>query len=468
MNYYQYAFPIIPDFGNEIETAAVGFHPVINTKDILYTLTGDVSETLQLDAPLKGIYIVEITSTKSDSYVDIFATTSPHIDRPTELPKDSNVSILDKTQNTFTVSWNPSPNEEFDNTTEYCVAVNRKRSYKTLCSVLSHLNGDPKPTLPPNNGFGFSSEILKERNLRKTAKPVRAQKKGSIFFKCLGRNTKATFEKVKTRKGYYVDVFVKSSQTNGGPNSRHYNGIYIKTKRKRKLPSLKEGKIRTVVFSRRKRKFSYMFQVKKSTRDVHLAISSCSGTLNVQVKGTNGSVYNSRLKSSKVLTFKALKPGKYNIALSKKVTRKNEVYISVSTKRKIAKIPDKPEEKTVKVFDYLTTCESVTVAWKGTDVKQNYCLYKTELPSSRGNSSSISKKLDECGALNRLRNGAQKITCKNFKYRSQDNAVLAITVTNLKQDTSYIFDVFVSRGKYFTFPYNSVRTKTKSVCYLPT
>lgn len=432
-------------------------------------MSGEVSETLQLDSPLKGIYTVDITSTKSDSYVNIFASTSPDIHRLPELPKDSNVSILDKTHNTFTVSWHPSPDEKaFGNGIEYCVALNRKRSYKTLCSVLSHLHGDPKPTLPPGNGFGFSSDIQKKRNLKLNAKPIRAQRKGSIFFKCLGRSTKATFEKVKTRKGYYVDVFVKNTQTNGIPNSRHYNGIYVKTRRKRKLPTLKDGKIRTVVFSRKKRKFTYVFSVKKSTRDVHLAISSCSGSLRIKVQGSNGTVYNSRLKTSKVLTLNDLNAGTYNLALTKKVSRKNIVYISMTSKKKKVKIPELPEDKTVKVFDYLTSCESVTVAWKGTDVKQSYCLFKTELPSSRTNTSLVSKKLDECGALSRLRDGAQKITCKNFRYRSQDNAVLAITVTNLKPDTSYIFDVFVSRGNYFTFPYNSVRTKTSSTCYLPT
>lgn len=446
----------------------MGFHPIINTKDILYTLSGEVSETLQLDSPLKGIYTIEVTSTKSDSYVNIFATTSPDIDRFPELPKDSNVSLLDKTHNSFTVSWQPSPNEKaFGDDLEYCVAINRKRSYKTLCSVLSHLHGDPKPTLPPGNGFGFSSDIQRKRNLKQNARPVRPQKKGSIFFKCIGRNTRATFEKVKTRKGYYVDVFVKNNKSNQRPHSRHYNGIYIKTKRKRQLPTLKDGKIRTVVFSKRKRKYSYMFRVRKSTRDAHLAISSCSGTLRVQVSDNNGTIYSARLKSSKVFTLEALKPGQYVIALTKKVSRKNLVYISMTTKRKKAEIPELLEDKTVEVFDYLTSCQSVTVAWKGTSVKQSYCLYKTEIPSSRGNSTSISKKLDECGALSRLR-GAQKITCKSFKYRSDDKAVLAITVTNLKSDTSYIFDVFVSRGKYFTFPYNSVRTKTSSACYLPT
>ena len=447
----------------------VGFQPVINTKDILYTLSGEVSETLQLDSPHKGIYTVEITSKQSDSYVYIFATTSPELHRLPELPKDNNVSILDKTHNTFTVAWQPSPEESsFGDGIEYCVSLNRKRNYKTLCSVLSHLHGDPKPTLPPGNGFGFSSDLHKKRNLKHNANPIRAEKKGSIFFKCVGRNTKVTFEKVKTRKGYYVDVFVRNTNINGIPTSRHYSGIYVKTKRKRKLPTLKDGKIRTVVYTKRKRKYTYMFNIKKSTRDVHLAISTCSGSIRIKVKSVNGTIYNSRLKLSQVLTLKDLKPGQYYIALTKKVSRKNIVYISMTTKKKKAKIPELPEDKTVKIFDYLTSCESVTVAWKGTDVRQSYCLYKTEVPTSKVNASSISKKLDECGAFSRLRDGAQEITCKNFKYRSQDNAVLAITVTNLKPDTSYIFDVFVSRGNYFTFPYNSVRTKTSSTCYLPT
>lgn len=454
------------DFGNHEESSEVGFQP-FNNIDTLYTLSGEVAETLRIDAPSEGVYSVDITSIKTDSYVQIFSTTSPDVDTFPELPADKRVREVDKSGSSFTVAWNASPDERhFGDDIEYYVSVNTKRSYKTLCSVLSHLNGDPKPTLPPNSGFGFSTDQFKKRFLRQKAKPIPAAKRGSIFLQSVGRERKLTFKKVKSGSGYYVDVYVKN-KVNG--KSRQYSGIFIKTKRKtRQYPKLKEGKIKNISFTPRKKKFIFFFKVKKSTKDVHLAISNCVGTTLVELTSKNGTFHKSRIKYSQILTFNDLNPGVYNVALLKSVSRRHTVYISLTSKISAQKMPVLPIDTTVKVFDYLTTCNSVTVAWMGTDKKQKYCLYKTELTSLKDNSTSISKKLNQCDAFDRHQNGAQKITCKKFRYRKKEQSVLAITVTGLKPDTSYIFDVFVNKGNYFAFPYNSVRTKTSTECYLPT
>ncbi|XP_060588090.1 protein NDNF-like isoform X3 [Ruditapes philippinarum] len=458
---------ISTEIGNRVESSVVGFHPVINTKDTLYTLSGDVAETLRIDAPDEGIYTVDITSIKTESYVKVFATTSPDVDRFPELPQDSHVKEVEKSAKSFTVVWNPSPDERhFGNDIEYCVAVNRKRSYKTLCSVLSHLHGDPKPTLPPNFGFGFSTDVYRKKHVRQTAKPIKPAKKGSIHYKCVGSDKKFTYDNIGNGKGYFVDVYVKNNQSG---KSRQYHGVFVKTKQKRKKFSrLKEGKLTSVNFSRKKKKHTYSFKIKRSTKDVHLAISTCIGTTLVEVMAKNGTFHKSRIKSSQVLSFKGVQPGVYTLALSKSVSKRQTVYISMTSKIKAKKMPVLPEDTTVKVFDYLSTCNSVTVAWMGTEKKQKYCLYKSELSSSHDNSTSISKKLNQCDAFDRNQNGAQKITCKKFRYRKKEKSVLAITVAGLKPDTEYIFDVFVNKGNYFSFPYNSVRTKTRTDCYLPT
>lgn len=456
----------IYDFGNQVDSSVVGFHPVINTKDILYTLSGEVSETLRIDDPTEGTYTVEITSTKTDSYVQIFATTSPEVETFPSLPSDSLVKVVDKSAKSFTVAWNPSPDERhFGEDIEYYVSVNKKRSFKTLCSVSSHLNGDPKPTLPPNSGFGFSTDKFEKRFLRQRARPIPAAKKGSIYLHNVHSERTLTFKNIKKGKGYYVDVFVKNRATG---KSRYYSGVFIKTKRKRKFPRLKEGKIKTITFTPRKKKLIYIFKVKKSTKDVHLAISNCVGTTVIEFKAKNGTFHKSRIESSQVIALTDVNPGLYSVALYKQVSRRHSVYISLTSKSKAHKMPVLPADTTVKVFDYLTTCNSITVAWMGTDNKQKYCLFKTELTSSKDNSTTISKKLNQCDAFDRHQNGAQKITCKKFRYRKKEQSVLAITVTGLKPDTHYIFDVFVNKGNYFAFPYNSVRTKTSTDCYLPT
>lgn len=442
---------------------SVGINSIVNTKDVLYTFHGELAETLRLDSPQLGIYVVEITSLRSDSYVKIFATTSPDIERFPELPTDTNIKSIETDSNTLLVSWNSSPDERhYGDDIEYCIAINRKRNYRTLCSLRAHLEGDVKPTLPPHSGFGFKSEAYKKRYIRQKANPIKAEKKGSILFKCIGRNTSSIIRKLKQGRRYYVDVFVRNRSTQ---KASQYTGVTVQTRRSKKLTILKDGKHKTVVFRKRKSVRAYLFKLNSVAKDVHIVVYSCKGYIDVEFKNRNNTFHKSKVKGLKKLTLKNIQPGNYILKLSRPVRRRQNVYILVSTKSKKVRVPVLPDDTTVKVFDYLTSCNSITVAWMGTTTKQEYCLYKTEI-----NNSSLStpyKKLTQCGATKRRRS-AQKIICKKFKHRKKDHAVLAITVTGLHPGTSYIFDVFVKKGKEVSLPYNSVRTETSPHCVLPT
>ena len=441
----------------------IGLNSIVNTKDVLFTFHGELAETLRLDSPQAGIYVVEITSLKSDSYVKIFATTSPDIDRFPELPTDSNVKSIDSKSDAIYVSWNSSPDERhYGDDIEYCIAINRKRNYRTLCSLRAHLEGDVKPTLPPNSGFGFKSEAYKKRYIRQRANPIKAEKKGSILFKCIGRNTSSVVRKLKEGRRYFIDVFVRNKRTK---RSSQYTGVHVQTKKSRKLTILKDGKHKSVVFRKRKSVRAYLFKLNNAAKELHIVVYSCTGYIDVEFKNRNNTFHKSRVKGFKKLVLNNIQAGNYILKLSRPVRRRQNVYILVSTKSKKVRVPVLPDDTTVKVFDYLTTCRSITVAWMGTKNKQVYCLYKTEI-----NKTSLStpfKKLNQCGATKRQKS-SQKIICKKFKHRKKKQAVLAITVTGLEPGTSYIFDVFVSKGKAISIPYNSVRTETSPHCVYPT
>ena len=406
-------------------------------------------------------------STRSDSYIQLFATTSPEVNRFPELPVDSSINKSHVTSTGFRVWWHPSPDERhFGKEIEYCVSVSRKRSFQTLCSVVAHLNGDAKPTLPPGSGFGFSFDTSRKKFLKQSAKPIKPAKRGSIFYKCVGQEKTFTFDKIKKGRKFNVNVFVRNKQSG---KSRPYNPIQIKIKRKRKLPTVKDGHLKNIIFSKKKKTKAYKFDIKRGSRDVTLAVHSCGGQVFVRMDRGNVTIYNSPV-SSELITLSRLPVGTYVLTLKKTLQRRQNVYFSVDVSKKRKTVPELPVDKTVAVFDYLTSCDRITVAWMGTKRKQKYCLYKTEVPSSsKAHTLSIFKRLDQCSAFKRLEKGAQKITCKKFKYRSKSNSVLAITVTGLERGKTYIFDVFVNKGKHFTFSYGSVRTKTKNTgCYLPT
>ena len=443
---------------------AVGLNPIVNTKEVLYTFHGELAETLRLDDPRPGIYEVEITSVRSDSYVKIFATTSPDLDRFPSLPNDPSIKYTDAKPDSLLVTWNSSPDERhYGKEIEYCIAINRRRNYRTLCALRAHLEGDVKPTVPPNSGFGFKSEAYKKRYIRQRANPVKAKKKGSILFKCINQSTSSIIRKLKQGRRYYIDVFVRNKRTQ---KASRYLGVNVKTKRNRKLSVLKDGKHKTVVFRKRKTVRAYLFKLENAAKELHIVIYSCSGYVDVEFKNRNNTFHKSKVKGLQKLTLNNIPAGSYIIRLSRPRQRRQNVYIVASTKSNKVRIPDVPSDTTVKVFNYMTTCNSVTVAWMGTERKQNYCLYKSEIDKTLPSNNPF-KKLNQCDAIKRRKN-AQKIICKRYKNRKKDHAVLAITVTGLHPDTSYIFDVFVSKGEAMSIPYSSVRTETSPLCIYPT
>ena len=442
---------------------AIGLNSIVNTKEVLYTFHGELAETLRLDEPRPGIYEVEVTSVRSDSYVKVFATTSPDLDRFPTLPSDSTIKYTEAKPDSLLLSWNSSPDERhYGNEIEYCIAINRNRNYRTLCALRAHLEGDVKPTVPPNSGFGFKSEAYKKRYIRQRANPVKAKKKGSILFKCINQSTSSIIRKLKQGRRYYIDVFVRNKRTQ---KASRYIGVNVKTKRNRKLSILKDGKHKTAVFRKRKSVRAYLFKLEKAAKELHIVIYSCTGYVDVEFKNRNNTFHKSKVKGLQKLTLNDIPAGSYIIRLSRSRQRRQNVYILVSTKSKKVRVPDIPSDTTVKVFNYMTTCNSITVAWMGTERKQNYCLYKTELDKTLP--SNPFKKLNQCDAIKRRKN-AQKIICKRYKNRKKDHAVLAITVTGLHPDTSYIFDVFVNKGEAMSIPYSSVRTETSPHCVYPT
>ena len=435
----------------------------MNTKDVLFTFHGELAETLRLDSPRVGTYVVDITSVRSDSYVKIFATSSPDLERFPELPNDSNVKRVETRSDSIVVSWNSSPDERhYSDDIEYCVAVNRKRNYRTLCALRAFLDGDVKPTLPPNSGFGFKSEAYKKRYIRQRSNPVKAEKRGSILFKCLGRNRSSVVRKLKEGRRYYIDVFVRNKRTK---RSSQYTGVNVHTRKSRKLTVLKDGKHKNVVLRKRKSVKAYLFKLNSAAKELNIVVHSCTGYIDVLFKNRNSTFHKSRVKGLKKIVLNNIQAGSYILKLSRPVRRRQNVYVLVSTKSKKARVPVLPDDTTVKVFDHLNTCNSITVALMGTSNRQEYCLYKSEINNT---SPSVPyKKINQCGATKRQRS-SQKIICRKFKYRKKTRAVLAITVTGLSPGTSYIFDIFVNKGKAISIPYNSVWTETSPHCVLPT
>ncbi|KAL3875837.1 hypothetical protein ACJMK2_033748 [Sinanodonta woodiana] len=446
--------------GDNFENYFFG-QPMVGDKEELYTYHGEDSETLNIEEAKSGIYTLEVQPTKSDSLLKIYITSSPGLDHAYPAVHNDNViSVLGVTINSISLAWKPSPDERhFGDDIEYCVAINRKRNYNTHCSLLSHLYGDAKPTLPPDHGFGFSWEKNQAKALRQKAQPIKPEKEGSIFYSCIGGKNRFTYNKAKKGRQYYIDIYVRNRRTQ---TSSTYKGVHVVTKGNKSVSKLKDGKFKKFVLKKRKQVQSFQYTLTTAAREVLLAVQPCSSSVNIEFSEQNNSLLQSSVKNFRTFSLKNVPSGDYVVTVTGQGGSRKSVSVLATSEVSKFRYPQLPEDTSVKVFDNLTNCNSITIAWMGTDKKQEYCLYKTEL---LGNSTrrKVPNKLNQCDAITR-RKDSQEILCRKYKNRNKERAVLAVTVTGLQPGMSYIFDVFVRRNKQLEIPYNSVKTQTKSRC----
>ena len=407
----------------------------------------------------RGLYTIELEPTKSDTNVRILGTTTPGLHNPfPELPSDSRVNVTASGRRSVTFEWKGSKATTRGNV-EYCVSVSRTQSFHTHCAVLAHSRGDVPPTLPPNFGFGFKSEKQLQRELRRKSKPIKAVKPNKLFYKCVGRKTRFTFNRAKPGKTYFIDVFLVNHETS---QSSSYTGTSVKLSRKRKRPSksrkfLEDGKRKLFQLKKARKAQAFVFNVKDDMSSVVLELKSCRGVLPFEIVSRHIKTFKSVIKRTKIVRMKNLPAGRYIIRVKGNKRRRRYVQIYYTTRQFKYRKPQLPSDSSIKIFENLSKCNSVTLAWMGSDVKQRYCLYKKEVSEFKR------KKRRRCSDPE-TRSRKEKVVCVRFRHRDKDKAVITHTVRSLKPNTGYVFDVYVRRGGSGYLAYRSAFARTKSKC----
>ncbi|XP_041364173.1 protein NDNF-like [Gigantopelta aegis] len=407
----------------------------------------------------QGLYTIELEPTKSDTNVRIFGTTTPGLYNPfPELPSDSRVNVTALGRKSISFEWKGSKATSKKNV-EYCISVSRLQRFQSHCAVLAHSQGDVPPTLPPDFGFGFKSEKHRQRELRRKSKPIKAVKPSKLFHKCVGRKTRFTFNRAKPGKTYFIDVFLVNRRTN---QASSYTGTTVKTSRKRRRPStrkqfLEDGKRKLFQLKKARKAQAFVFSVKDDMSSVVLELKSCRGVLPFEIVSSHIKTFKSVIKRTKIVRMKNLPAGRYTVRVKGNKRRRRYVQIYYTTRQFKYRKPRLPSDPSIKIFENLSTCNSVTVAWMGSDVKQRYCLYKKEV-------SEFKRKNRRRCSDPETRSRKERVVCVRFRHRDKDKAVITHTVRNLRPNTGYVFDVYVSRGRSGYLSYRSAFVRTKSKC----
>ncbi|KAK6171607.1 hypothetical protein SNE40_019758 [Patella caerulea] len=415
----------------------------------LGNFTGKEPTTYYLRRAASGLYMIEILSLNSDTTVDLYgSTTSYPVHLKPSLPNDKSVSITSKSKRMFTFEWKQSSFERgFNDSVEYCVAVNRVKNYKTYCELMAKVLVQRKAK--SSGGWGFSWEQTQKRQLDKKGA------RGKIIYKCIGSKTKYTFNTAKPGKTYHVDVFVLNRKVN---TVAAYSGTRVKTERRKKEKRkalLQDGKRKTIKLRKGSSEQNVMFKVESRLDSAVLELKSCRGKIPITIYHGNKNIHQTVVSRMKVLRMKNLPVGVYTVKLTGNKNRKRVLSMLFTTATyKKPRLPYNPE---IKVIDSVSTCHSVTLSWSLTSLKQRYCLYVRESPT-------ISNKRSHHCLEMAGRRKKDKVMCVRLKRKDRDKAIFTYIVKSLKSDTDYVFDVYVNRGIGASLAYHSVVTRTKPDC----
>ncbi|KAL1434502.1 hypothetical protein MTO96_011596 [Rhipicephalus appendiculatus] len=112
----------------------------------------------------------------------------------------------------------------------------------------------------------------------------------------------------------------------------------------------------------------------------------------------------------------------------------------------------------------LTTCNSVTLAWKAAlDEKVRYCIFKQEV---RGSYSGVFARPQDFCDETKLAEKSGKVSCRRYhrfsKHRFQN--VIMQKIRKLQPDTTYVFEVLVTKARGRTLAYEKVWATTHRSC----
>ncbi|KAK7113126.1 protein NDNF-like isoform X2 [Littorina saxatilis] len=397
-----------------------------------------------------GLYSITITSTRSDSTVRILATTTgaTHPVYPA-LPADRKVRVLGTARRNVTFAWPDAAGAIVARPIEYCIAVTRVRNFRTYCSFMSHTVGDEKPVLSKKDQWGFSWEKEKHKQLRRKANPVEPMLARKIVSQqCVGSNREFTF-KGRRGKTYYMDVYAIDKETN---KSEAYEGAEVKLPEKRsKKMQIVDGGRMTLKLKQDNVPQMVTFEAKERMPLLSVEFGVCAGKIPFEILHNKKLVHRSIVRRWKRVRMKNVLPGNYTFRFPRLKRRKAFVSMHVTSRPSLLTLP---RDMSINVYQPMTTCTNITVAWMGTHKKQKYCLYVKELSEIR------SLKRHRCSSAND-RPKSERVLCMRYRNRDVNKALMKSTITGLKPRTTYVVDVYLSRGRSGPVAYKSVNVRTK-------
>ncbi|XP_051503190.1 protein NDNF-like [Myxocyprinus asiaticus] len=462
----------------------------------IYTYTGNAVDTYTGPAYAPAsIYILRLKSNEQDTQVSAYLHEGPGPSGAfPELPSDPRVHTLGVGMTSVTLSWSPSSSVVVKNGhdgnqpyQEYCVLINHKHNYRSLCAARDGIRKERQNVQKRERREKQGKEIvwatLKDWWWQQ---PDALEDHESSLWDnfedpgCVCRDVESvcTVSDLLPDTQYYFDVFVVD-RVNG--TSAAYTGTFARTHEEARpaVTSLREGQVKWVTLSgdasSQQGEKLFQFKPRGWQQNGLLTLHTCNGTSKVKVTvSSKGRVLSSEEVGhqlaqiwlhggpSYLIQLQALVPGSSSSSVSKDDSSKSKFSLKMQASSAYHRraVPVFPATLQMKSFNKLRTCNSVTIAWMGTEERSLYCVYRRQIPlDSKDKHSSTDRCTDP-----ESRPAKERVLCKYFQELNPRRAVTTAVIGGLDPGVAYVFDVYLMRRWGLPIKYHSKMVRTRSEC----
>uniref|UniRef100_A0A667ZYA4 Protein NDNF n=1 Tax=Myripristis murdjan TaxID=586833 RepID=A0A667ZYA4_9TELE len=449
------------------------------TEEKLHSFTGNTMDTY-VGPPHAhaSIYILRLRSREHDTRATVYLHEGlgPSGAFPL-LPADPRVHTLGVGMTSVTLSWAPSASltrlPHTQKSYDYCVFVNPTHNYPSLCAAR-------EMTVWPilKDWWWQQWDTFSEPQAPPSSLP---DEYSDLPCLCKGTESVCTVSELLPDTQYYFDVFV-IDRVNG--TSMAYTGTFARTHEEARpaITPLREGELRWVTFRDRSSNSEQFFSFRPRgwQQSGLLTLQSCSGGQKVKVTvSSKGHVLTSQAVGEDLVQIWLQGSPSYLIHLEREGTATAQTSgaadqvlpggLTASVKMQTSSayhrrgVPSLPSTLQIKSFNRLRTCNSITLAWMGTEERSLYCVYRRQLGKGNGETAGASAATAPCLGPE-SRSDTERVLCKYFQELNPRRAVTTAVIGGLEPGMAYVFDVYLMRRWGIPIKYASKMVKTRKEC----
>ncbi|XP_034040484.1 LOW QUALITY PROTEIN: protein NDNF [Thalassophryne amazonica] len=459
------------------------------TEEKIHSFTGNAVDTYAGPSySHASIYIIKLRSKELNTKVMVYLHEGLGFSGAfPQLPADPRVHTLGIGMTSVTLSWAPSTPSVNHRHYDYCVLVNSKHNYPSLCAAQESImrkKNQVQDSKAKQRSRVTAWPILKEwwwQQWDVYAEPQAPRlslmdEHSDVPCVCRGTDRVCTVSELLPDTLYYFDVFV-IDKLNG--TSAAYKGTFAQTHEEARLAVtlLREGELRWVNFHDRGSNSDQFFSFRPRgwQQSGLLTLQSCGAGKKVKVTvSSKDHVLTSQDVGGDLVQIWLQGSPSYLIHLETEGTSTAQVPVSAggltaSVKMQTSSayhrrgVPSLPSTLQIKSFNRLRSCNSVTLAWMGTEERSLYCVYRRKLGQQEAEAGASSALTAPCLGPE-SRSDTERVLCKYFQELNPQRAVTTAVIRALEPGTAYVFDVYLMRRWGIPIKYASKMVKTRKEC----